>query len=87
MKSMIERWGRPQLGSVTLALHPLAQQLAVAANRFGAFAGAPFRRLLVIPPQFHFSEHPFALHFLFQGSQSLIDVVVANENLHGGGSP
>jgi len=27
------------------------------------------------------------LHFLLQGSQSLIDIVVANEDLHGGVSP
>jgi hypothetical protein len=74
-------------GSVTLTLHPLAQQLAIAANRFGSFAGSPFRRFLVVAPQLHFSEHPLALHFLLQGSQSLIDVVVANEDLHGGDSP
>jgi hypothetical protein len=27
------------------------------------------------------------LHFLLQGSQSLIDIIIANENLHGSVSP
>jgi len=27
------------------------------------------------------------LHFLLQGSQSLIDIIIANEDLHGGVSP
>ena len=70
-------------GSVPLALHALAQQFAVAADRLGLFAGAALRGFLVIAPQFHFPEHPFALHLLLQGSESLIDVVVANEDLHG----
>src|SRR6516165_6572783 len=72
---------------IALALHALAQQLAIASDRFGFFARPPFRRLLVIAPQLHFSEYSFALHFLLQGSQSLIDIIIANENLHGSVSP
>ena len=72
-----------RMSSRPLALHALAQQLAVAAHRLGLFAGAALRRLLVIAPQLHFPEHPFALHFLLQGSESLVDIVVANEDLHG----
>ena len=30
----------------------------------------------------HLPEHAFALHLLFENTQGLIDVVVANENLH-----
>src|SRR5215469_8568975 len=79
---------RPPGGpSVTLALHALAQQLAVAPNRLGLFPRPSLRGFLVIAPKLHFSEHPLALHFLLQGSQCLIDVVVANEDLHGGVSP
>src|SRR5215469_6704200 len=51
-------------GLVAFALHPLAQQLAVAAHRFGLFARPPLRRLLVTAPQLHLSKYPFALHFL-----------------------
>ena len=72
---------------IALALHALAQQLAIAADRLGFFPRPPLRGLFVIAPQLHFSEHPFALHFLFQGSQSLIDIIIANEDLHGGISP
>ncbi len=32
--------------------------------------------------QFHFAENAFALKFLFKRLQRLIDVIVANENLH-----
>src|SRR5690348_4278681 len=74
-------------GSVAFALHSLAQELAVTPHRFGLFARPPLRRLLVIAAQLHFSEHPFALHFLLQGAERLIDVVVANEDLHGSSSP
>ena|SRR6516165_949914 len=69
---------------VSLALQALSQELAVAADRLGLLAGPPLRGLLVIAPQLHFSEHPFALHFLLQGSERLIDIIVANEDLHGG---
>jgi hypothetical protein len=34
-----------------------------------------------MPAQFHFAEDAFALHLLLQSLQSLVDVVVANENL------
>src|SRR5205085_9667005 len=68
--------------SVALALHALAQQLAVAAYRFRLFAGAALGGLLVIAPELHLPEHPFALHLLLQGSESLVDIVVANEDLH-----
>jgi hypothetical protein len=33
--------------------------------------------------QLHFAENSFTLHFLFQGLKGLIDIVVANEYLHG----
>src|SRR6516225_1906740 len=72
---------------IALALHPLAQELAIASDCLGFFPRPPFRRLLVIAPQLHFSKYALALHFLLQGSQSLIDIIIANEDLHGGVSP
>ena len=69
-------------GLIPFALHALAQQLAVAADRFGAFAGAALGRLLVIATGFHFPEKSFALHLLFERAKRLVDVVVADENLH-----
>ena len=76
-----------QRALVPLALHALAQQLAVAADSLGFFAGAALGRLFVVPPELHFPEYPFALHFLLEGSESLIDVVVANKDLHGRVTP
>ncbi len=35
-----------------------------------------------MPAQFHFAEHAFTLKFLFERLQRLVDVIVANENLH-----
>ena len=31
----------------------------------------------------HFAENPLALHLLLERFEGLIDIVVANENLHG----
>src|SRR5882672_4885308 len=56
-------------------------------NCFGPFSRPPLRGFLVIAAQLHFSEYPFALHFFLQGSEGLIDIIVANEDLHGGLSP
>ncbi|MBB5516706.1 hypothetical protein FHS89_002746 [Rubricella aquisinus] len=33
-------------------------------------------------PEFHFPEHTFALELFLQGAERLIDIVVANLNLH-----
>ncbi len=35
-----------------------------------------------MPAELHFAEHAFTLKFLFQRLQRLVDVIVANENLH-----
>src|SRR5207302_1377514 len=40
-----------------------------------------FRRLFVKPSLLHFPENAFTLHLLLQNSESLVDVVVAYENL------
>jgi hypothetical protein len=56
-------------------------------NRFGPFSRPPLRGLLVIAAELHLSEHPFALQFFLQGSEGLINIIVANEDLHGSLSP
>src|SRR5260370_40638975 len=73
--------------SVPLALHPLAQQLAVAAHRLGLLARAPLGGFFVSAAQLHFAEHSLALHLLFEDPEGLVDIVVANEDLHGCVSP
>src|SRR5262249_27854946 len=63
--------------------HALAHQLAVATHGLGLLARPPLRRLLVVAAQLHLAEDTLALHLLLQDTQRLIDIVVANENLHG----
>jgi hypothetical protein len=64
------------------ALQLLAGELAGAANRLRLLAGALLGRLLVMAAQLHLAEDALALHLLLEGFQGLIDIVVANENLH-----
>lgn len=70
-------------GSESFAFEALALELAGAADRLRLLAGALLRRLLVGTAKLHFAEDAFALHFLLQCLQRLIDVVVADDHLHG----
>jgi hypothetical protein len=56
----------------------------VAAQGLCANAGLLFRRLFVSAPQFHFAENTFALHFLFERAQGLVDIVVADGDRNDG---
>jgi len=71
---------RPRLEA--LALQPLALQFAGAPHGFCCLPGTPLRRLFIMTTQFHFPEDSFALHFLLQRLQGLIDIVVADNDLH-----
>src|SRR6266851_5468354 len=69
-------------GQKSLALRALARELARAADRFRLLAGALLGGLFVVAAQLHLAENPLALHFLLERLEGLIDIVVANENLH-----
>ena len=69
-------------GNSPFALSPFARQFASAANSFSFFAGFLFRRFFIKIPHFHFAEYAFALEFLFQRLQGLINIVIADEYLH-----
>jgi len=71
-----------EFGLEAFALDALAFQLAGAADRFGGLTGAALGGLFIVPAEFHLAEHAFALHFLFKRLERLIDIVIANENLH-----
>ncbi len=60
----------------------LAGKLAGAARRLGLFSCRLLRWLLIEAPPLHFAEHAFPLHFLLQDAKSLIDVVIADEDMH-----
>jgi hypothetical protein len=66
----------------TFALHFLASEFASATNGFSLLADALFRRLFEVVAELHLAEDALALHLLLERFKSLIDVVVANENLH-----
>jgi hypothetical protein len=69
-------------GQKPLTLGALARELARAADCFRFLAGALLGGLFVVAAQLHLAENPLALHFLLERLEGLIDVVVANENLH-----
>jgi hypothetical protein len=64
------------------ALQLLAGELAGPANRLGLLARLLFRRLFVMTAKLHLAENALALHLFLERLESLIDVIIANENLH-----
>ena len=69
--------------AVTGCLRALARKLAGAAYRFRLLPGLLLGRFLVMAAKLHFAENALALHLLLERLESLIDVVIADENLHG----
>src|SRR5690606_18918612 len=68
-------------GDQAFADGQLAGGLAGAANGFGLFASPLFGRFFIRATRAHLTEHAFALHFLLQDPERLIDIVVTYENL------
>src|SRR6476660_6848139 len=68
------------------ALQLLAGQLARASHSLGLFTGLLLGGLFVMPAELHLAENPLALHLLLQRLEGLIDVVIADENLHAASS-
>lgn len=64
------------------ALHFLAGQFTGAADSFGFFPSALLRWLFIMRAQLHFTENTFPLHFLLKCPEGLINIVVANDDLH-----
>src|SRR5215213_9059598 len=68
------------------ALQLLARELARAANGFGLFTGLLFGGLFIVTAELHLAEDTLALHLLLQRLEGLVDIVIANENLHAASS-
>src|SRR6056297_472176 len=66
------------------ALSLLPRELPGPADRLGLLTRALFGRLLEMLPKLHFAEHAFALELLFQRAERLVDIVVADTDLHSG---
>jgi len=81
MVSPAKRKGRGLLRD-PVTLGPLALHLARTANGGGLFTGAHFTGLLVMTAKLHFAIDAFALQLLLERAQSLVDVVIANDDLH-----
>lgn len=64
-----------------VAIFAFAFQLAETAHGLIALARALFRRFFMMSAQLHFPKNAFALHFLFQYFQSLIDIVITYDDL------
>jgi len=62
-------------------LRLLARELTRAADGFRPFAYRSLGWLFKEPALLHLPEDAFALHFLFQDAECLIDIVVADEDL------
>jgi hypothetical protein len=58
----------------------LRANLRARRTCLGLFPGFAFRRLFIGAPLLHFPKYAFALHFLFQNTEGLVDIVVAHKN-------
>src|SRR6187402_312152 len=65
-----------------VALRALALELASPANRCGFLARTLLARLLVVAAQLHLAIHALALQLLLERAQGLLDIVVADHDLH-----
>src|ERR1700685_2397537 len=68
------------------ALQLLAGELARTAHGFGLFTGLLLGGLFIMTAELHLAENTLALHLLLQRLEGLIDIVIANENLHAASS-
>jgi hypothetical protein len=68
------------------ALQLLARQLACAAHGFRLLARLLLGGLFLVTAELHLAENPFALHLLLQRLEGLVDIIIANENLHAASS-
>ena len=65
-----------------VAFHPLALHLAGAADGGGVLTRALFAGLLVMTAQLHFAIHALTLQLLLERAKGLVDIIVANDDLH-----
>src|SRR5262249_24735811 len=69
-------------GQEAFALGALARQLAGPADCLRPFPCLFLRWLFVVAAKFHLAEDALALHLFLERLEGLVDVVVADENLH-----
>ena len=74
-------------GLVTLALHPLAHQLAYTARRFSGLTGTTLGRLFVGPAVLHLAEYTLTLQLFLKHAERLVDIVISYGYVHGQSHP
>ncbi len=55
----------------------------MTAHRLGLLARPAFRWLFVVATELHLPKHAFPLHLFLERAERLIDIIVADEDLHG----
>src|SRR6266581_3392242 len=74
------------LSAVGVSDPRLIEQLASATDGLGLFTGLLLGGLFVVTAELHLAENALALHLLLERLESLVDIVIANENLHAASS-
>ena len=76
-------WGNPPFsGDKAIGLGSLARQFVRPPYGVGFLTSTPCGGFFVKFTPLHFSEQAFSLHFLFQRFQSLINIVISDDNTH-----
>jgi hypothetical protein len=63
-------------------LQLFAGELAGAADGFRFLSDSPLGGFFVMAAKLHLAEYALALHLPLQHPEGLVDIVVADENLH-----
>jgi hypothetical protein len=66
----------------SLPLQFLASKFSRPSDGFCLFANFPLGGFFVMLPELHFTKDAFTLHLFLQHPEGLVDIVVADENLH-----
>jgi len=70
------------IGSRPSRCNFLRASLRARRNGFRLLSDFPFGGFLVVAAELHLPEDALALHLFFQRPQRLVDIVVADKNLH-----
>src|SRR6516164_3575298 len=79
----VQRLLLARVGNEPLTLCYLTRELARAPYRLGLFPLFALRRFFIRAPLLHLTKYAFALHFLLQDTEGLINLVIADKTCNG----
>ena len=79
-KKLSPEFGCQRLAALSQCFLPL--QFAAATDSLGSLSYTFFGWFFVSPFCFQCSKNAFSLHSLFENAQSLVNIIIANEDLH-----